>query len=266
MEGQSIAVQDEQRAPMNVKESWPLYDTILISSFWENNILPIPDGWFSTFAAFGLQASQYFFNRRNRNVGLAYNNQDKRDSMPYGMRVYSLGLTFFAPSPLLIQTLQGGVAKATHNVSRIWEVDLPRHVSVVFKVNQDERVKQTAFTVPCGYGPIISGTSLGLADTIPTNQAWSFSFSASTQGETFCENRYKFPVPLEIPRDASISLELRLSAYAQELIKILPGPWDIVETNQSSPVNIFNIINSAFGIQATVYGQRLVQQRGQYHR
>lgn len=244
---------------MNVKENWALYDTILIFVGAESK----GTGWFSDFAAMGAVNQHYFFNVRSRSVGLPYCNMDKRDSMAFPMWVESLGVTFFAPQ--VESTHRGTPQKHQDDImGHIWEADIPRHASIVLTVMQDERVKNTVMLVPPGYGPIGGGVGQGDAEEhyagVPLIQ--NVIKSATSQSTPDIENRYRFPVPLEIPRNGRLQATLKFSAYGRGLLAALPDPGALAFGGGQSPSAM---LSATYGIQVSLLGKRAVQQRGAYH-
>ena len=80
---------------MNVAENWVLYDTVLIGSYVSS--MDYNTGYFATYAAMGGVTTIPFFNVRNRSHGLPYNNQDQQSQLPYVFKIYSVGISWWAP-------------------------------------------------------------------------------------------------------------------------------------------------------------------------
>jgi hypothetical protein len=243
-----------QKARENVTESWVLYDTVIVapnlSTYWTYR-----DGYFGTFAAMGAASGIPFFNVRNRNHGLAYNNQDTRDQLPYAMHIYSIGVSFFAPSTSTFLN-SNGQQRYSHDV---WETELPKHTSLTLKTNQDDRLKLNCLMAPPGYGVIVSGAAQGDIETAYAEPPISkLSF---TQGEPLLTNKWGFKKPLQVPRRASLSVNIGLSEYARNMLGVMPGPYPQRLLGTGA---MWSNLGGAFGIQVTLGGVREVQQRGQY--
>jgi hypothetical protein len=246
----------------NVREQRAVYDTILLTP--EKNL--DVTGWFSQYSSFAAQPEHAFFNVRNRNVGIAYNNQDKRDSVPYPIRAESIGVAFFGPSIKTLQNLPPNQELQQFSDQMVWwwEHDLPRHCSIEFRVNQDEIIACNSFCCSPGYGPTGGGFGRGgWAKTSGQNERQiSMAKGYVTQGIPDISNRWPFPKKLEIPRDASISGVIKVNEYARKAIDKFPNRY-IVTLNYE---NEYRPIIPYFGIQISIFGQMLLQQRGQYHR
>lgn len=240
----------------NVSESWVLYDTVLCAPDI-STIATYRDGYFGTFAAMGATTSIPFFNVRNRNHGLAYNNQDTRDQLAYVMKIYSIGVSFFAPSTTTFTQSSNGAQRAAMDV---WESELPKHTSLTLTTNQDDRLKIGCLMAPPGYGIQVSGAAQGDVETaysIPPIQKISWS-----QGMPELTNKWGFKKPLEIPRRANLSVKIELSEYARQLLLTMPGPYYQRFLDKSTQMSAQP---GVYGIQVTLGGVREVQQRGQYH-
>jgi hypothetical protein len=259
---QQIFAQDSetvQRQAMNVAENWKLYDTVLIGTY--KSSMDFNTGWFTTFLAMGLANVIPFFNVRNRTHGLPYNNQDVRDQLPYVFEIYSIGVTFFAPSTVTYYSVAPILAPQTTS-NHLWEIELPKHASLTLKTNQDERLLINTLMTPAGYGPVTGGVGQGdpeVAWTYPNVSQGSF-----TQGTPMFTNTWGFPKPLKIPRTANLSVEIRFSEYARQLLQAMPGPYyqpmQYVANDGS-----FIAASGCAGIQVALQGKRSVQQRAQYH-
>lgn len=255
-----------KKAYRNVSEQWLEYDTVgvfdttLVSSYNITN----PNGWFQNLAAMGAVNKIDFFNVRNRNIGLAYNNQDSRDLMPYAFRAHSLGVSFFCHSMTQAPNYaQDDTFSPEDSVNHVFCVDLPRHTSVTLKVQQDERLKSHAYFCPPGYGPCGSGFGRGAPSARDGgNNGIDHTASVISQGEPSLANRWQFPVPLEIPRRAALSVTLEFNEYARTLLQNMPDENEWFGVDAGDDVNGWPVF---FGIQLSIGGERLVQQRGQYH-
>lgn len=263
MSQQVFSGDDAARVPekyMNVPEAWQLYDTVLIgnsiSSISPNN------GYFTSYATLGLQSELSFFNTRNRSHGLPYNNQDAVSVLPYVFYIYSIGVAFFSPSTSCYITDGDPPLDEETIPNRFWQVEVPKHISVVLKTNQDERLLTNALMVPPGYGPVGGGIAVGDLETQYTYP--NVHHAAFTVGESSLVNTWGFPTPLAIPRTATISVVLRLNAYCQNMLQDFTGPSFQSMRAVANDGSYFPA-NGCSGIQVFLKGKREVQQRGQYH-
>jgi hypothetical protein len=250
---------------VNVGEHWPLVDTVIIGTD-SNGEQKVP-GWMNTLATLGQANHLYFFNSRSRADGLAYCNTDTRDKMPYAFKLYSLGVRFFAT----MQT-EGPDPDATADwwtsnyVPHIFMVDLPRHCSCTLQVQQDDVLKTTVPLVPAGYGPVGGAYGRGSPNSA-FSMAVDKSYSAITQSTAHITNRWSFPTEIQIPRTASFSIDLRFTEYARQLLQAMTkyNTQDAVSGNGHAE-NLGHQSKTYYGIQVTLIGERLVQQRGELHR
>lgn len=260
IERRKAAVQKEYT---NVGEAWNLYDTILCGGYVPS--MQFNTGWFATFAAMGLANTLPFFSVRNKNHGLMYNNQDTRDQLPYVFRVFTIGVSFFAPSAPLYEDTAGVPTNPQTQALHHFVHELPKHCSVTVQVQQDDRLKIAALMTPPGYGAFGGGVAQGdpevawAAGGAPANVArWNVH-----SGVPELKNKWAFPEPLEIPRRANLSVVLRLSEYGRQMLQNMVGPFQYVLANTDSTAWEFRY--GMCGVQVTLGGQRLVQQRGQLH-
>lgn len=256
---------------MNVLEPQTLYDTVLVGNYVSQ--LTYRDGWYTTFAGLGAANEVPFFNVRNRNHGLPYNNQDTRDQTAYGMQVYSLGVRFFAPqvaSQGTITTLNGGTLDNIEEIqSAVWEADLPQHAALEFKVNQDIRLKHLCLMAPSGMGPFGGGMGHGDPTQYGTNDApqpvTAFMKGMTSQGMPELTARWPFPVPIDVPMRASLSVVIKFSEWARQLLQTMKGPHYIIHAVSTTAAAPVKVTYAMFGIQVSLQVKRYVQQRGQYH-
>jgi len=255
----------------NAVERSVLYDTIGI--YTPGIVAPVvanPDGWYTSWANLGAATTLNFFNVRNRSAGLMWNNQDKRDQMAYGMKVQSLGISFFSQ---MFSHAGGWAVDETFSpedyAHHVWMNDIPRHAGVTLTVQQDDRLKTHALFCSPGYGITGGGYARGEISTWSTVDAniigtWDHHLSTENQGVPILNNRWEFPVNLMIPRDANISLTIRLNDWARNLLQSMP--WDVSWQGNNDGEDLVKYIKAFAGIQVTLMGERLVQQRGEYHR
>lgn len=258
---QRIFSADEAASKMdfaNVGETFTLFDTVLIGS--EVSRLDYADGWFTTFALLGAATTIPFFNTRNRNHW-PYCNQDVRDQLPYAFEIYSLGVSVWAPSTTTynaVSPILGAQTTANH----LFEVEFPKHTSLTLVTSQDERVKLVSLMAPSGYGVVSGGVGQGDIETFATYPP--VSHASFVQGSPVFTNHWGFVNPLQIPRTASLSVILRTSQYFRTVLGIMPGPF-FQPMRAVADDGTFAETSGCAGIQVTLGGKRLVQQRGQYH-
>jgi hypothetical protein len=249
----------------NVYENAVLYD-----SFLAGGIIPTlyPNAqWFSTFAAIAAQNEIPFFNLRNESmVGPQYCNMDSIDKMTFVFLCRSIGVQFFAMPTVGKQTLDA------HNASDeqaeaagllLWCQEIAKHSSIILKINQDEKIVLNATMCPSGYGVA------GDADARP-GLVFSSVFTNWGNGKKELKNRWKFPVPVEIPRNQTISVKLEISAIGKEILRAMKGP-SLMALNDdelgefATPPTTPNLIPAVVGVRVSLEGLRAVQQRGALH-
>jgi len=224
------------------------------------------DGWYTTFAALGAANEVPFFNVRNRNHHLAYNNQDTRDQTAYGMKVYSMGVSFWGPQIATQFTdIEGGIGYAEEIHTAEWEADLPQHAAAILRVNQDDRLKIQCCMAPPGYGP--SGGGMGHGD--PNVAIFEETTNPATMkgmtgmGVPDIDNQWPFPEPIDVPRRASLSVVIKFSEYGRQMLQTMSGPHRLYfQPDPASPIS--EAPYCCFGIQVALKVKRYVQQRGQY--
>ncbi|OGO03686.1 MAG: hypothetical protein A2Y72_07750 [Chloroflexi bacterium RBG_13_53_26] len=249
---------------MNVKEKWFYYDTVMVSPWVGTLSHPIP-GWYSSFSNLATSDAITFFNSRNKAIGLAYNNQDARDQLPFALVAETVSIGFFGPSAA---SLYGtpcpcvrGVKGRVDFLSAWWEDEVPQHTSAVFKVNQDERLKTNCAMLPASYGP--TGFAQGQGDT-STLHGNSASVNAGGMGTPHLKYRWEFSADgIGIPRRATMSVEIRFTEWVKGWMATLWGPGSIEFATSPSPAYV--AVPSVFMVQCMITGRREVQQRGEYH-
>jgi hypothetical protein len=261
---QTIFSADEQAASpagyMNVAENWVLYDTVLIGGYV--NSLHHHDGYFASFALAGLANQIPFFNVRNRNHGLQWNNQDTRDQLPYVFEIYSIGVTFFGPKVACYHDAVGVPTAPQTTALHCFEAEVPKHTSLSLWTNQDERLKLASLMAPSGYGIVSGGVAQGDIET--ANTYLPVTHASFTQGQPVLTNKWGFPKPLQIPRRANLSVVLELSEYGRQLMQGMPGPFQEAFRDVANDNSYFFSWGMS-GIQVSLGGRRQVQQRGEYH-
>lgn len=174
--------------------------------------------------------------------------------------------------------------------SALWGSDLPNHASVTLSTNQDERLVGFPAMFPPGYGPVGGGWGWGspndwIAEAVdgdihfPGRSAGHIihcgSFAGNLQtiqeGQPDIRQRCEFPVSIEVPKRATLRMNIKLSIYAREMLQAMIGPhwftWvDEITGVYPDVMAVSKAVKAtAFGIQCTIKGTRLVQQRGDYH-
>jgi hypothetical protein len=265
----------------NVKEIWGMKDTVLIGT----GMSALARGWFENFAAMAQANEVPFFNIRNRSlVGPQYNNQDSAEMLPYPYQVFSMGIDFFtfaigdsclgpAPTPPAgpaapeegpQRAPAGPHIEAESQNQNIAErqlfAGLMDHCAAKFKVNQDIKLTNVVTHQPSGFG--CSGQSRNGGAGVNTLGA----LSNYTNGRCHIDNRYKFTVPIDMPRGVNFNVTLFFSQYAKYVLQALKGPqtW----YNQATGIRGETTLqpqNSVAGISVTLIGAREVQQRGELH-
>lgn len=254
----------------NVAESWELHDSVVICNHFYGQEQTTP-GWFRTVDDFVSQETHSFFKSRTEAMaGAAYTNQQSADNMDFAFVCYSIGVTFFAPSVSPLCRYDGELERMTGIdavLAPLFTFDFPRHAALQFKTNQDVRMEAPCYAVPPGYGPIGGGASSELeADTASYTHQFPTLVFAGTQGIPVLRNRFKLPVPIGIPRTATIEAVLFISEYGRYLLSGVYGPSYIpFETAEYPNPSSRKYHPARFGVQVSLLGKRLVQQRGQYH-
>lgn len=249
----------------NVKENWPLFDTVLIGLNAAGE--QTTPGWYPNLNAMGQSNQLFFFNQRTRADGLAYCNLDTRDQMPYAFIIASAGVRFFASyqteNP---DVTAGGAGWWTENVvAHAFLADLPNHCSFRLQIQQDDILKTAVPLVPSGYGPCGGG----YGQTAPSSEfevAVDKCYSAVTQSSAHITNRWKFPTKIKVPRNAALTVELQFSEYARQWLQTFTkqNTQDAISGN-GHVADIDHDSKTFYGIQVSLIGQRLIQQRAQYH-
>lgn len=250
---------------MNVKEQWFLYDTVAVSPWVDTLSHPIP-GWYNSFASLGNDSSISFFTSRNKSIGLAYNNQESRDQVPYALIADSISVFFISPacSSQLGSLDQGTYRGRIDTMSAFWACEMPQHSSFIFRTNQDERLKMNCMMAPPGYGDV--GSSMGQGN-ISAQGGIGGSVSPVGTGRSHMKFRWEFPTGIGIPRRATIGVDLQLVEWARTALQTVWGPGNnefyTTQDDGSTWTKVYKY--SMFMIQVLITGRREVQQRGQYH-
>lgn len=267
------AIEPVANAPMftNVKEDFDYYDSVVV--YHDLSYLSqVPPGWFTTFQALAAASRLNFFDVRNRaNTDLAYCNVETRDMTAYAMLIDSISVSFWSPANKMLKFAIGSGTSNFYDAfqTAFWDNDLPRHCSLVLRVQQDERLKTTCMMAPSGAGPVAGGFGiineytdhLGALHVASTRYPSPCGF---TQGEPHITNQWPFPEPLQIPRRAALSVSIELNEYARTVIAAYaPQACGYQFPQLQELENLFRVM--PFGITVAISGKRLVQQRGQLH-
>lgn len=254
----------------NVVEAWALYDSIVISPTLYGSEAGA-GGWFNNFVQFGQQETHSFFKTRTEGTaGLPYCNQQSADSMDFAFIADSIGLAIHGPAVNVegVAAAPDGAGGDLTNqddlVSHWFSTDLPRHMAIQLRVQQDIRAEVTAMHCPPGYGAIGSGTAFQ-SDAVVNFGDIPVMTNAVVQGVPLLSNRYPLPSPIGIPRTATIEGILHVSEYARNILTQIEGPQNY-QFNSNDGLPPYTFFQKRYSVQFSLIGQRLVQQRGQYHR
>lgn len=253
----------------NVVEAWALYDTLVISRQLYGTEANI-GGWFTTWAGFGARERHSFFKTRTEGLaGLQYCNMQSADSMDFAFIASSIGIAFMAPAGVdtSFASIDGNVpAYPDSTISHLWTSDAPYHCGVELKIQQDVRAECAAMQLSPGYGASGGGAAFGHTDAaVPAHADIPFISNFATQGVPMLSNRFPLPAPIGIPRTASIEVVLHVSEWLRNLFTNIGGPNWLYWNDGSGPTD-YNFFPTRYLVQVSLFGERLVQQRGQYHR
>ena len=261
-----------EKAYTNVTEPYPLYDTVIVCNTLYGKEQSIV-GWYTSFRAFAADTRHTFFKSRTAGSShLAYCNLDSADQIDFVYKAYSIGVRFFAPvMPDARNEIIISPANIQENVHSFWLFDLAKHMGMDFRVQQDVIVENSCLSCPPGYGPRGGGGAHPLVnDDVPFPNQQPWKITTGSNGEPCIDNRFPFPNPIEIPRNASIEANLWLSSYARFVLENLWGPGNnvyLTEEQAAQPPDQTDYfeVPTRYGIQVSLFGYREVQQRGQYH-
>lgn len=270
---------NEGREYALVVESCALYDTILLSNTFYGQETSVR-GWFTSFANFAASRDLRFFKSRTEGTaGLPYTNMQSADSMPFPFLAYTMGITFFAPASNIMGDTEDVVIDGANTIAtqldpaqpHYWQFDLPNHSSISFRTNQDVRAELPCYACPPGYGPLGGGAAFEI-------NTYSGGFAAykqraqmvtfGTQGVPDLGNRFRFPVPIAIPKSATIEGELEIHRGARGVLEDWVGPQNyLFQTTNTGPAEEIEYkFPARYGIQFSLFGYRLVQRRGNYNK
>lgn len=249
----------------NVVETWAIYDSIVISKIQYGSEAQVP-GWFTTFALFGQRETHDFFKGRTEGTaGPQYCNLESSDTMDFAFKAHSFGIEITGPPTFECDNSEGDVSFPDAIVPQWFTADLPRHMGVSFKVQQDVRIELPSMAAPAGYGAVGGGVSWGEPPAIGAFGDIPTLTNATVQGVPLLRNRYPLPHPIGIPRTATIQGTLHVSQWARDILTGIDGPREMV-LNSSTGDPTYPFFYTRYVIRMSLFGERLVQQRGQYHR
>lgn len=262
----------------NVIEHSPVVDSIIICPeaglFGSEKTVP---GWFRNFQTFaGRQDHSMFKTRSEAMCGLAYNTQQSADRMDFPFTAFSLGLSFWAPPMAQYAPFTQSYYTTLEQFGAWFMSELPNHVGVEFKIGADIIYSDCAMGLPSGYGPTGDGVAdsdlaVDGASDVFVNDALTCAFHFISQGQPQKFNRFSWPDGLEIPVGANIECKLLLSDYARYVMLQYVGPNFIELSNfayAAGPPIVpatQKLFPARFGITASLWGLREVQQRGALH-
>lgn len=253
----------------NVVEPWALIDSILIcNTFYgtEQNV----GGWFTNWVGFSGRETHSFYKTRTDGIaGAMYCNLQSSDSMDFAFICHSIGITFMGIPG--VDTTHISSEGETVNwpdpeISHWFTSILPQHCAIQLKIQQDIRAEANCMMMPPGYGALGAGTSFEHTNSVaPAHGDIPYISHPVTQGVPLLSNRYPLPVPIGIPRTASIEGILHVSDYARWLLGGVGGPGYVI-INSDDGLPAYGFWPARYIVQMSLIGERLVQQRAQYHR
>jgi hypothetical protein len=255
----------------NVLEPWTIYDSIVICNQLYGNEQSV-QGWYTSWVQFAAQQEQRFFKSRNEAMcGLAYNNMQSQDRADFAFHAISIGLQFKGPCDGLECATLGEFEQWAINVANFFQFDLPNHVGLTFKLGQDARLDANPYHTPPGYGPRVSGITQGLDEIVTTpvpgtNDSGGQAVVVGTQGEPIKDNRFYFKNVIEIPRNETFEVTIKLSEYARFMLNQMNGPLQYQMyypgMQGETPAVLALEFPVRYVIQCAIHGLREVQQRG----
>lgn len=249
--------QEAGRSAVNVRENFPLYDTVSIRA-------DIPSGsneGFASFLALSQQNVIPFFTMRNRSeYGSSITNKDTKDALAYAYDIFSIGVDFYAPLGLAEETkAQAGytdLQNAIMGLPYLFNDLIRRHCAAILRIREDDKLVSVCDLLAPGYGTIGIWGAPGNNNFGNATQGWPGYGS---------EHRFAYKSPIKVPRNCVIRVDLEFDNYARKMLAALPmfreyylGPFD-GETGAGTK------FASAGHLRVTLMGQREVQQRGELH-
>jgi len=248
----------EEVGYQNVVEDFDYFDTVLVYPDLAE-LSNQPPGWFAGFPALANVNQMSFFDVRNRaNTDLAFCNVETRDMTPFAMEIDHIGVQFWSPANKILSYAGTSEDFLDGFQASFWENDLPRHCGVKLRVQQDEKLKTTAFMVPSGHGPVVGGFgTLGLQGQ--GVHAVSVGIAGQSSGASRLSNQWPFPSPIQIPRRAALSVVVEFNEYARQVL----GAYSALGGRYHFAVDDY--VYMPYGVTVSISGKRFVQQRGALH-
>jgi len=239
----------------NAMEPWSLYDTILIGTGQSGK----GPGWLDSYLDLGNQNKISFFNVRTRSqVGLPYCSMDSAQQLSFAFHCYSMGVELYAPPTPQVKLPEGVFIQQPLQNNVLFSAEMPKHMSIRMQVSQDEKLLANVEAVPSGGGFAGAMHSMDAPSSVNVYQQFG-------NGDPVLKNRWVFAEPVEMPRNVNISVDLKFSDWARELLKVAQGPGAIaVQAPDGQGLNA-KVINAVSMIRVSMFGKREVQQRNALH-
>jgi len=249
----SIQSREVQKRYDNAVEAYAIYDVAQIGEDVEGV------AGYSSYSALAGPAKIPFFNVRNQGeVGLAYNNLDTKDSMPFVFHCYTLGVAFAAPTQVVESVGPDGSGQNNATANAQFVQAIPYHCGLRLKIRQDEKLLHTVHFAPEGAGPYGMAFGLDISQG-PAGLDNVLGLTSQTQGEPLLTNRWPFPKGISIPRGATYTVELEFSEHAKRMLNAMPGPGNYrFRTEQGE-----TLVPAHSLIRVSMFGAREVQQRNE---
>jgi hypothetical protein len=237
---------------MNAQEAWSIYDAIQIRNAFKGEVFGRLG--YNSYQAAAAVDEWPFFDQRKSDIGLAYTNRDSNEGLEFVFHAYSLGVRFVAPSGKVEPMVE---AKGPSNplAHAIFNAMAPEHCGLILKISQDDKLLHTVTLAPDGAGPGPVSIAYG------AGQAYGATY-ANANGFAELSNRWKWPVPISIPRGATFSVRLKPSLYLKRLMAAMPGPGGYTFSDDQG---VEETIPACALIRVDLIGKREVQQRNQLH-
>jgi hypothetical protein len=257
----------------NVLEPYVLYDTVVVCALLKNT--EVGAGFFTTFQQFGRQRHLMFKRRSKSIVNLAYCNMDSEDRVDFPFHIFGAGLSFMGPcTPFDVEGASSSDAGGNQEyLPSFWCGELPRHTTASLKIGQDTKLQIQSMMASPGYGPVTHGAALGIDNPEPDTKCHLPEFVwTTTQGTANHCARYSAftlqngqPNPIEVPKGESIELEIQMSEQATNVLRASGGPGNYIVNKSLVEVPVMEYYPTRYMIQASLWGYREVQQRGELH-
>jgi len=230
-----------------VRETWPVYDTVLIG-LPEEAAAKVP-GSFTSFTAMAAVDEVPFLNIRNSSeAGLAYTNVSSKDKTPWPLWAMTFGMRWIYPTPNANAASEHTAEMAA---SHIFETEILDHAYFQFSIREDIVLTIKPAMMPAGFGP--AGYMVG------NSTQNSFFIDNPNNGNADMRNRWRnVRAAMAIPRDTPIKGSLRFSEYGKYLLRYLNT---VAGYDFATQDDVYAVAR----IELTIFGEREVQQRGEWH-